>query len=283
MVSTTEATPAAVKRSGGIGHAWRRWRGALASVFLPLLALAIALGAWEAWVRYDHVPRYIMAPFSTVIQVDWHQRGFLASQAWTTLYEALLGFAVAIVAGVLIALLIDSSWRVEQAAWPFLVGSQVMPVVAFAPIIIVWFGFGLFPKVMIVALLCTFLVTIECVTGLKSLEPEKKLLCDSIGASRLQFYLKVKLPQALPSLFVGIKLAAMLALTGAVVGEFVASQRGLGHYITYEGGIPDPASATAGILFLVVMGLLLYFIVSLIERLAIPWHASHRLHSTGSK
>lgn len=244
---------------------------------LPLVALAIALGAWEAWIRFDHVPRYIMAPFSTVIQIDWHQRGFLASQAWTTLYEALLGFLVAIIVGVLAALLIDSSWRVEQAAWPFLVGSQVMPVVAFAPIIIVWFGFGLTPKVIIVALLCTFLVTIECVTGLKSLEPEKRLLCDSIGASRLQFYLKVKLPQALPSLFVGIKLAGMLALTGAVVGEFVASQRGLGHYITYEGNIPDPASATAGILFLVVMGLLLYFIISLIERLAIPWHATHRV------
>ena len=120
-------------------------------------------------------------------------------------------------------------------------------------------------------------------TGLKSLEPEKRLLFRSIGANRFQVYTKVKLPQALPSLFVGIKLASMLSLTGAVVGEFVASQRGLGHYITYEGGLPDPAAATAGILYLVAMGLTLYFLVSLVERFSIPWHASHRLDSAGER
>ena len=261
----------------GVRGAWHRYGDGAASVILPLFALALALAAWEAWVRFDHVPRYIMAPFSTVAQVAFHARTNLLSQAWVTLYEALLGFAVAIVVGILLALLIDSSWRVEQAAWPFLVASQVMPVVAFAPIIIVWFGFGLTPKVLIVALLGTFLVTIECVAGLKSLQPEKKLLFASIGANRFQVYTKVKLPHALPSMFIGIKLASMLALTGAVVGEFVASQRGLGHYIIYEGGLPDPASATAGILYLVVMGLLLYATISGIERLAIPWHESQRL------
>ena len=273
-------------RLGAFGHGsrrvWRRWRDRLASVFLPLLTLAAALGAWEAWVRLDHVPRYIMAPFSTVIQIDYHQRGFLLSQAWITLYEALLGFGLAIGAGVALALLIDSSWRVEQALWPFLVASQVMPVVAFAPIIIVWFGFGLSPKVLIVALLGTFLVTIECVAGLKSLEDEKLLLCRSIGASRFQVYAKVKLPQALPNLFTGLKLASMLALTGAVVAEFISSQNGLGHYVIYEGDLPDPASATAGVLYLIVMGLALYSIVDLVERFAIPWHTSKRIDSSGA-
>ena len=264
-------------------HGWRKWSGPVASILLPLFALAVALGAWEAWVRFDHVPRYIMAPFSTVIQIDWHQRGYLLGQAWVTLYEALLGFSVAIIAGVLLALLIDSSWRLEQAIWPFLIASQVMPVVAFAPIIIVWFGFGLTPKVLIVALLGTFLVTIECVAGLGSLEPEKRLLCRSIGANHRQVYLKVKLPHALPNLFTGIKLASMLSLTGAVVAEFVASQNGLGHYIIYEGNVPDPASATAGVLILIVMGLALYFVIDRIEKLLIPWHSSMRLSTVQTR
>ena len=215
-------------------------------------------------MRYHHVPRYIMTPFSDVVTVAWDKHHSLISEAWVTLNEALLGFSAAIVVGIALALLIDSSWRVEQALWPFLVASQVMPVVAFAPVIIVWFGFGLTPKIIIVALLGTFLVTIECVAGLKSLEEEKKLLFRSIGANQAQIYLKVKLPHALPSLFTGVKLASMLSLTGAVVAEFVASQRGLGHYVIFMGSLPDPGAATAGVLYLIVMGLALYWVVSTI-------------------
>jgi NitT/TauT family transport system permease protein len=270
QVETAPAAPA-LHRS----RAWRWYVDKALGVILPVLAICAALAAWEAWVRLDHVPRYVMVPFSRVAQVAWDQWPNLSHQSGITLNEALLGFAAAVGVGILLALLIDSNWRIEQALWPFLIASQVMPVVALAPIIIVWFGFGLSPKVMIVALLSTFLVTIECVTGLKSLEPEKLLLCRSIGASTLQIWIKVKLPQALPSLFTGIKLASMLALTGAVVGEFVASQEGLGHYINYEGQV-DVASATAGVLYLVVMGVALYCLVSIAEKWAIPWHASRR-------
>jgi NitT/TauT family transport system permease protein len=266
------ATAAPARRRSS---AWRWYADKALGVLLPVLAICAALGAWEAWVRLDNVPPYVMAPFSKAAKIAWEQHGILLHQSWITLYEALLGFGVAVGIGIVAALLIDSSWRVEQALWPFLVASQVMPVVAFAPVIIVWFGFGLTPKVIIVALLGTFLVTIEGVTGLKSLEPEKLLLCRSIGASRFQIYVKVKLPQALPSLFTGIKLAAMLALTGAVVGEFVASQEGLGYYVNYEGQVNIAASA-AGILYLVVMGVLLYTAVAYAEKLAIPWHASKR-------
>jgi NitT/TauT family transport system permease protein len=278
VISETQvaSTAPAPRRSG----AWRWYADKALGVLLPLAAICAALGGWEAWVRLGNVPPYVMAPFSKVAQVAWDQHSILLHQSWITLYEALLGFGVAVGVGTVAGLLIDSSWRVEQALWPFLVASQVMPVVAFAPVIIVWFGFGLTPKVIIVALLSTFLVTIECVTGLKSLEPEKLLLCRSIGASRFQIYVKVKLPQALPSLFTGIKLAAMLALTGAVVGEFVASQNGLGYYVNYEGQVYI-AAATAGILYLVVMGVGLYCAVAIAEKLAIPWHASKRTDWSG--
>ncbi len=281
MTATPDSTGVLLRPESGFRRFRRRYGDRIAGIVLPLVAVCAALGGWEAWVRLDNVPPYVMAPFSKVAQIAWDLHTNLVSQAWTTLYEALLGFGISIVVGVIVALLIDSSWRVEQAIWPFLIASQVMPVVAFAPVIIVWFGFGLTPKIIIVALLGTFLVTIECVAGLKSLEPEKLLLCRAIGASRFQVYAKVKLPQALPNLFVGIKLASMLALTGAVVGEFVASYRGLGNYITFQSSIPYPAGATAGVLYLVVMGLILYWVVVTVERFAIPWHASKRNSGAG--
>jgi NitT/TauT family transport system permease protein len=252
------------------------------SVVWPVATVAAVLLAWELWVRVGDVPPYVMAPFSDVIDAALSRWDVLFSEAWVTLREALFGYLTAVGVGVPLALAIDASHRVEEAVSPFLVASQVIPLIAIAPAMILWFGFGLLTKVLTVALFGIFVIVLETVAGLRSLQLEKVYLARSMGTTPLSFFLKIKIPNALPSIFGGLKLAAMFSVTGAVVAEFIASDRGLGHYVLYANSNLDTISLASGILYLVGMGVTVFFTMHSLERVAIPWHVSRRLERVGT-
>jgi NitT/TauT family transport system permease protein len=186
------------------------------------------------------------------------------------------GFLVAVVAGVLIALTIAFSRRVQAFAYPLLVFLQIVPKIAVAPLFIIWFGFGMMPKVLLVFLLSFFPIVVAAITAFRSIEPEILELVHSTGAGRWRTFRMVQLPHALPALFGGFKVAAALAATAAVVAEFVASDRGLGYLLLEYNGNLDTAGSFAAIFILSALGLTLYGLVELLEGITVPWHVSRR-------
>jgi NitT/TauT family transport system permease protein len=194
----------------------------------------------------------------------------------------LVGYAIAAVLGLLIALPIAFSRIMQRTVYPLLVVSQLVPKVALAPIFVIWFGFGLLPKIMIVFLLSFFPVLLNSIVALKSIDPEIIYLARSTGAGRLDMFLRVRLPNSMPTIFAGLKLAAISATIGAVIGEFIGSDSGLGYIIlTAQGDLQTDLSFSA-IVILTLLGFLLYYGVESVERIAIPWHISQRDERTAS-
>ena len=195
---------------------------------------------------------------------------------WTTTYETLLGFVIATVVGVVSALVMVQSSTVEKTLYPLLLFAQVIPKIAIAPLFVVWLGFGLGPKIVVAVLMAFFPVVISMVTGLKSVDPEMLELSATMGAKPGQTFWKIRFPASLPHLFSGLKVAATMAVTGAVVGEFVGADAGLGYVILQANGNLDTPVLFAGLLIMSVLGVLLFVLVEWLEHLVLPWHASRR-------
>jgi NitT/TauT family transport system permease protein len=248
----------------------------LGRLLRPLIGIIAFLALWEALVRLLHIKAYVLpAPSVIAGNVVTNWAGLLHA-ALFTLQPMILGFLVAVVAGVLIALAIAFSRPVQTVAYPLLVFLQIVPKIAVAPLFIIWFGFGLTPKVLLVFLLSFFPIVVAAITAFRSIEPEIIELVRSTGAPRLRVFRMVQLPHALPALFGGFKVAAALAATAAVVAEFVASDRGLGYLLMEYNGNLDTAGSFAAIFILSALGLLLYGAVELVEGWAVPWHVSRR-------
>jgi NitT/TauT family transport system permease protein len=251
-----------------------RWRMVAASRTTGAVAAFLVL--WEVLVHLSGVAPYIL-PAPSAIFTDIatrHARYLLAADY--TLRPMLLGFAAAVVVGVALALVVAFSRRMEQTVYPLLVVFQIVPKIAVAPLFIIWFGFGLFPKVLLVFLLSFFPVVVSAITAFRSVDPDILDLARTTGASRWRTFLKVELPHALPTLFTGIKVAAALSATAAVVAEFVASDRGLGNMLLEANGNLDTTMAFGSIFVLSVLGFALYAAVEAVERWVIPWHVSQR-------
>ena len=199
--------------------------------------------------------------------------GAFAMHALVTSGEVLLGFLLSVAVGVPLAFGIAGSRVFERAVYPLLVASQAIPKVAIAPLLIVWFGFGTTPKVIVAFLIAFFPVVIDTVVGLRAIEPEMLHLAHSMGATRWQTFVKIRLPRALPSIFGGLKVAITLAVVGAIVGEFVASDRGLGHVLMIASGEMNSRLLFAAILVLTLLGVAFFVIIERLERLCIPEQA----------
>ena len=242
--------------------------------------IALAFGGflllWQLFVFATGIKPYILPAPSEIAVAMWAKLPRLASAAAFTVQPMLLGFGSAVVLGVLIALGIAFSRRVEGVVYPLLVFFQIIPKIAVAPLFIIWFGFGLAPKVLLVFTLSFFPVVVSAITAFRSVDADIMDLARSTGASRLRTFWKVQLPHALPTLFTGFKVAAALSSTAAVVAEFVASDRGLGFLLLEFNGALDTTMTFATIIVLSVIGLALYGLVELVERFTIPWHVSHR-------
>lgn len=255
-------------------------RASLAKRFGGALQVAVTvvvfLLLWEAAARIFRLPAYIL-PAPTAILVELaERRNQYTGAALFTLQPMLIGFAAAVVIGVALALLVAFSRTMEKTIYPLLVFFQIVPKIAVAPLFIIWFGFGLVPKVLLVFLLSFFPVVVSAITAFRSVDPDILDLARSTGAGRWRTFVKVQIPHALPTLFTGFKVAAALSATAAVVAEFVASDRGLGYLLLEANGNLNTPMAFGSVFVLTALGFALYAAVELAEQIMIPWHVSRR-------
>ncbi len=239
----------------------------------PPLSLMAGLALWEAVVRLNHFPAFILPLPGQVWQrfVTVLSNGELAWHTGVTLGEVLGGLGLGLAVATALGYLIAKSPRMERALTPYLVASQAVPIVAVAPLLVIWFGSGLRSKVLICALIVFFPILINTVLGLRSVEPELRDLMRSLRATRWQAFTKLDVPAALPVWLAGLKVGATLSVIGAVVGEFVGADRGLGFLINFGRGQYDTALVFVAVAALVVIALALYGLVSLIERWLLAW------------
>ena len=264
----------------GVRHPLRRILDS--GVVRPVLFIAGLFVLWEAVIDIFRIPPYLIpAPLAVVKQLvaEWPR---LLSESLVTTYATLGGFALSIAFGIPIAVWIAYSRTVESYVYPLLVFSQSVPKIAIAPLFVVWFGFGIIPKIIAAFMLGFFPVVVSTVAGFKSVEPDMLDLARSMKASRLQTFLHISMPQAMPSIFAGLKVSVTLAVVGAVVGEFVGSNSGIGYLLQIANGNFDLPLMFAALTVLSLIGVLLFVAVDIVERLMIPWHASHRADFTAT-
>ena len=251
----------------------RESQARLSSIVYPIALVIAMVLLWEAVTRLFGIPRFLLPPPSLVLTSLAAHSALLLANTWITTLEIILGFVLSIAVGVPLALAIFLWPPFARSIFPLLVSSQAMPKVAVAPLLLVWFGFGLLPKVLIAFLIAFFPVVINTAVGLASLEVEKIYLARSMGLSGPATFFKIRLPNALPSIFGGLKISITLAVVGAVVGEFVGGDAGLGYLLMVANGSMDTALLFADLLVLTALGVVFFMLVELAEHLALPPHA----------
>jgi NitT/TauT family transport system permease protein/putative hydroxymethylpyrimidine transport system permease protein len=244
---------------------------------LPLLVLVGLVAAWEGAARWELVadaldlePYLVPAP-SEIAQALWEDRALLAENAWVTLREVLAGFACALAAGSLFAVALHLSPTMRRAFYPLLVASQSIPVVAVAPILVVWFGFGIGPKLAIIALVCFFPITVNALDGLRRADESAVKMLRTLDATRWQVFRRLEVPTALPFVFSGARIAVAVAVIGAVFAEWAGSSRGLGHMILEDSGQLATARMFAAIAVLSAMAVGLFGALTALERRMVSW------------
>jgi NitT/TauT family transport system permease protein len=242
----------------------------------PLIFLTLLVFLWDGAIRVFHIPPYqVPAPYDVILTL-WNEWPMLLREAWPTTIATIWGFLLSAAFGIPIAMLIAGSRTIESYVYPLLVFSQSIPKIAVAPLFVVWFGFGMMPKVLSAFLLGFFPVVVSAVQGFKSVEPDMLDLAKAMEASRLQIFRMVSLPHAMPAIFSGLKVSITLAVVGAVVGEFVGSNSGIGYLLQRSIGNFELPTMFAALVVLALMGVVLFWLLDVIERVAIPWHASQR-------
>ena len=246
----------------------------------PAFVLAITLLVfWELYVRASQVSPTVLPTPIAVVQALINNWGIIYDNTVQTLLETVLGMIAATLLGLLLAILLDASGWMRRAIYPLLVTSQTIPIIALAPLLLIWFGYNIGPKVLVVALYCFFPIAVACADGLAGAEPELIKLLHSMRASRWQILWLVRLPGAMPSFFSGLRIAATYSVTGAIFGEFVGAEKGLGIYMKLEANSFATVQVFAAILVTAVLSLLLFGLVSLVERIALPWYHGAKARS----
>jgi ABC-type nitrate/sulfonate/bicarbonate transport system permease component len=241
------------------------------AVILGLLALWELAASWNVIADALSIEPFLVPAPSDVADSLWTDRELLAENAWVTIQEVLLGFAIALVAGSAFAIALHLSDLLRRALYPLLVASQTVPVIAIAPILVVWLGFGLGPKLAIIALICFFPITVNTLDGLRSVDPELPRMMRTLDASRSQTLFRVELPSSLPFLLSGARIAAVISVIGAVFGEWSGADEGLGHLILVAQGQVQTARVFAAVVVLSVLALVLFGGLALIERRLAWW------------
>ncbi len=253
----------------------------VADIAYPLGAVVLTLVLWEVVCRVFKIPTYLLPPPSDVLRMMARRTDLLLMHTLVTTIAIVAGFLLSIVVGVILALLITNFRPVERAILPLLVISQAVPKVAIAPLFIIWFGLGWEPKVLVAVLIAFFPIVVTLVAGIRSVPVAMRKLALSMGASRRDTLMKFVVPHALPHFFSGLKVAITLAVTGAIIGEFVGADRGLGYLLLFANGQLDTNLVFACIGILSAIGVILFYLLLAIERIAIPWHVSSRLDEGG--
>ncbi len=250
----------------------RSWR--------PVTLLVVLVVLWQLVTGTTRlIPRYLVPSPGDTMDTLVGQWPYIWQNTWVTTYETVLGFILASLIGVITAVALVSSVNVERTVYPILLFAQVIPKIAIAPLFVVWLGFGLEPKVLVAVLIAFFPVVISMVTGLKSVDPEMLQLASVMGGGPVKTFWKIRFPASVPHLFAGLKVAVTLAVTGAVVGEFVGANEGLGYVILQANGNLDTPMLFAGLIVMSLIGVVLFVLLEVAERLVLPWHASRRVEA----
>jgi len=243
----------------------------------PIAIVVVLLGAWELAARWDLLADALsIEPFLIPSPTDiaaslWEDRELLADNGWVTLKEVVLGFAVAVAGGVGFAVALHLSPALRRAFYPLLVASQTVPIIVIAPILVVWFGFGIGPKLAIIALICFFPITVNTLDGLRSVDPELRKLMRTLDGGRWQTLRRVEAPAALPYFFSGAKIAVAVAVIGAVFGEWAGSDSGLGHLMLQASAQLLTARVFAAVVVLSAFAIALFGLLTLLERRFAWW------------
>ena len=280
-VQQDTTVPAAPPPDPIAGSVQRRRRrpgrvGLVGSVLPTVVILAVVVAVWEILVRTLALrPQVLPAP-SRVLAQGWAQRDIILGHAGATLRVTLAGFAVSLVVAWIIAVVIDFSPVLRRGLMPVLVGSQTIPIIAIAPLMIIWFGFGLLPKMLVVALVTFFPIVVGLVEGFNKTDREVTSLLRSMGGGRVKEFVFVRLPSALPSFFTALRIAITYAVTGAIFAEYVGAQQGLGIYMSSQKNAFRTDLVLAAVLVTAVLSISLYLLTFLLERLVIPWSFKER-------
>lgn len=237
---------------------------------------------WEFAIKAFDVPIYLVPAPSVIAQNIWATYPMLIEETMSSVTAIVVGFLLALVIGIPAATLMIYSKLFRRAVYPVLLTAQVLPKVALAPLFIVWFGFGLLPKVLMTFLISFFPIVIDTAIGLNAVRPESLMVVRSMGGTRWQAFWKIRLPGALPNVFGGAKVAITFAVVGTIVAEFVGSDHGLGYVLVLARGNLDTVTVFAVILWLIGVGFLFYFAVEWLERLCLRGRANHRSHELGA-
>ena len=239
----------------------------------PALVLAVALLAlWELYVRAGNVSVQVLPSPIAIIQALFNNWSIIYDNTLQTLLETVLGLTLAAILGLLLAITLDISSWMRRAVYPLLITSQTIPIIALAPLLLIWIGYDIRPKLIVVTLYCFFPIAVATVDGLASAEPELIKLLHSMRATRWQILRLVRLPGAMPAFFSGLRIAAAYSVIGAIFGEYVGAEKGLGIYMQKAANSFATINVFAAILVTTILSLLLFGLVSLIERIALPWY-----------
>ncbi len=240
---------------------------------VPATTLAVLILIWEAVVVVLNVPTYLLPAPTLVVERTAEWAGELPMHTWITLYETLAGFILAIVVAVPLAIMIAYSPFLQNSIYPLLLITQSIPKVAIAPLLLLWLGTGDLPKIVVAFLVAFFPIVVDTATGLNSVPPELMDLIRSLSANQWQIFRKIRFPWALPFFFSGLKVAITLSVVGAVIGEFVGSDKGLGYLVLIASSHINTGLAFGAMVLLSFMGIILFGIVNLAERVLCPWYA----------
>ena len=254
-------------------HAMWRLSG---NLLPPLASFVIGIAAWEVAARAAHLPTYVFPPPTMVLAALVQNFALLLSQLGVTVAASVIGFIISVLLGITAGALISVSSTLDRMLTPWLVVAHAIPKVVIAPLFLIWFGFGMRSEVFFVVAFTFFPVVVNTIAGLRGADPDLLQMVRSMGATRWKTLVKIRLPGALPSIFTGIKLSVTLAPVGAVIGEFVASNSGLGHLLVQAVGDMETPLAFAAVAVFSVFGVLVWKFAEWIERRSLPWHASQR-------
>ena len=248
----------------------------LATWLLPVSILIGLVAAWELWVNLADIPKWQLPAPSEIAAELVSSSDLLWKHTLVTLQEIVFGFLAALAAGLVLAAGIAYSRVLERSVYPIVIASQTVPIIAIAPLLLIWVGYGLTPKIIIVALICFYPIAVNTVDGLKATDPDMVNMVRTLGASRWQVFTKLQIPTALPFMFSGIKIGVSVSVIAAVIGEWVGASEGLGYLITYSQPLFLTARVFAAIFVLSVMGIGLFMLAVIAERMMMPWHFNEK-------
>jgi len=268
--------PAPGKIGSKVGSIMSKLRPWLA----PVMILVGIVVLWELWVKVWNIPKWQLPSPSEIAKELSASRSLLMGHTLVTLEEIVLGFIAALAAGLLLATGIAYSRILERSVYPLVIASQTVPIIAIAPLLLIWVGYGIAPKVIVVALICFYPIAVNTVDGLKAVDPDMVNMVKTLGASRWQVFTKLQMPTAMPYMFSGIKVGISVSVIAAVIGEWVGASAGLGYLITYSQPLFLTARVFAAIVVLSAMGISLFVLASVVERMMLPWHYTEKRASS---